>query len=204
MAVLGCPTPVELTDVADYDCGIELSRIRRIFFAQQAEWVSVTVGPATVALLQTESEWVDTLAATDVTKTLTTPPCGEVEIVGGAPITQTFDGQERVVSYEPSTSTFQFDGMPATTVQALKELGSYQSLYVMFIDQDGKILHALNGTIPNFIKLNPRTFFASEPSKSADAGLWLINAGLSLEHDWYSEHEVVATVPNFDPFTLSN
>lgn len=204
MALVPCPVPAEITDVPDVTCPVELSRVRRVFFCQQLLWVSVsTAANPTIVELQTESEWVDTLAASDATKSLTTPRCGEFALEGGAPITAEFDGQVRNVGYDPTSTTLVFDGMPADTLAALKELGQYNTLYAMFLDQDNRLLHAVDGTKPNFFPLTPRSFFASEPSKTPD-GLWLVNAGMQLEHDWYSGNGVVATVLGFDGFALSN
>lgn len=156
-----CPNPASLATVTDFTCPINFSEIAKIFFSRKKVFQGTTQ-PPTVTTLGTLTEWVATLAAVDDTKTLITPIVDDIENEPGAPITEELTTKNVVSGFEPTTFTGFLAGAPSDTVALFKQLTCEKVLYVYFVDSDGNIIHAMDGTAPEGFKVENNSFFMQD------------------------------------------
>ncbi len=156
-----CPNAAALTSITDYDCPVDFSEVAKLIFCRTKVFPGTTQ-PPTVVTIATLAEWATALAAADDTKMLVSPIVDDIENEPGAPITEELTTRNIVTGFEPTVFTGLMSGAPQTTVAEFKKLTCEKILYVYFIDSDGEIIHALDGTAPEGFKLENNSFFMQD------------------------------------------
>lgn len=159
--ICSCPSPATLETIGDFDCNLDFSEVAKIIISRKRVFQSA-IQPPTVVLLNTLTEWTATLAAVDDTKTLVSPGVDEVEGTPGDPITEELTNRNIVIGLNDTVFTGLLAGAPGATVASWKKLSCEKILYVMFITNDGAIVHALNGTEPEGFKVANNSFFIQD------------------------------------------
>ena len=193
-----CPNPAALETITDFACNLDFSEISKIIISRQRVFQSA-VQPPTVVLLNTLSEWTATLAAVNDTKTLVSPFVDDVENVPGEPITEELTNRNIVIGLNDTVFTGILAGAPGETVESWKKLSCEKILYVMFITNDGGIVHALNGTEPEGFKVSNNSFFMLDLElikKTVNKNRF----GFMLESGW-SDSATLTDITGFDALT---
>lgn len=193
-----CPNPDNLATIPDFDCPIDFKEVAKIIISRQRVFQSA-IQPPTVALLNTLSEWTATLAAVDDTKTLVTPQVDDFEAAPGEPITEELTIRNVVTGLDDTTITSFMAGAPGETIAAFKQLTCEKILYVMFITNDGAIVHALNGTEPEGFKVSNNSFFMQD-IEMIKRTINKNRFGFMLEAGW-SNAAIATPITGFDALT---
>lgn len=157
-----CPNPSALETIADFSCPIDFSEIAKFAISRKRAFQSDTGPPSTEVQIIDLSEWTDTLAAVDDTKTLISPIVDDVENAPGDPITEELTVRNVVIGLDPTTFTGFIQGAPGATIASFKKLACEKTLYVIFIDNNGDLIYFLNGTEPEGFKLSNNSFFMQD------------------------------------------
>lgn len=198
MSLCDCPNADALETITDFDCPIDFSEVAKIIISRKKTFQGI-VQPPTVVTLGTLTEWAVTLAAVDDTKTLVTPITDDVENTPGDPITEELTTRNIVTGLDPTTFIGLLAGAPAATVKSFKKLACEKILYVMFIDADGNIIHALNGTEPEGFKVSNNSFFMQD-IEMLKRTINKNRFGFQLEAGW-SDNAAKTTPIDFDALT---
>lgn len=193
--ICSCPNPTSLETITDFNCNLDFSEITKIIISRKRVFQSA-VQPPTVILLNTLSEWTATLAAADDTKTLVSPIVDNVENVPGEPITEELTNRNIVIGLNDTVFSGVLAGAPGATVASWKKLSCEKILYVMFVTNDGAIIHALNGTEPEGFKVSNNSFFMLDLElikQTVNKNLF----GFMLEAGW-SDSAARTDITNFD------
>lgn len=202
MGLCACPNAATLETIADYTCPIDWADIVKFAISRKKLFQSLTAA-SSVAELQTLAEWAPTLAAVDDTKTLITPLLDTVENEPGEAITEEFSTRTINNGLDPTVFTGLLVNAPAATVASFKKLSCEKELYIYFFDNDGNVIHALNGALVQGFKLTANSFIMQDTdvkNKLANKNAF----SFQLEAGW---SDIAAkTVPtDYDPLSdLSN
>lgn len=190
-----CPNPDALETITDFDCPVDFKEVAKIVISRQRVFQSA-IQPPTVVLLDTLSEWTATLAAVDDTKTLVSPGVDEVENAPGEAIIEELTLRNIVIGLDDTTFTGFMAGAPGPTVKSWKKLSCEKILYVMFITNDGNIVHSLNGTEPEGFKVSNNSFFILD-TEMIKKTINKNRFGFMLESGW-SDAAITTPITGFD------
>lgn len=190
-----CPNPDALETIPDFNCPVDFKEVAKIIISRQRVFQSA-IQPPTVALLDTLSEWTATLAAVDDTKTLVSPGVDEVENAPGEAIVEELTLRNVVIGLDDTVFTGFMAGAPGTTVASWKKLSCEKILYVMFVTNDGNIVHSLNGTEPEGFKVSNNSFFIQD-TEMIKKTINKNRFGFMLEAGW-SDAAITTPITNFD------
>ena len=195
MSLCDCPNEPSLQNIADFDCPIDFSEISKLIISRKRIFQGI-IQPPTVVTLATLTEWAVTLAAVDDTKTLVTPVADDVESAPGEPITEELTVRNIVTGLDPTTFTGFIAGALPATIANFKLLTCEKILFVYFIDNDGNIIHALNGTVPEGFKVSNNSFFMQD-TELIKRTINKNRFGFQLEAGW-SDTAIKTTPADFD------
>ena len=141
-----CPTPTAIADITALTCPENVGQIQRLVFARS---FSLT----TVANMILEATWTTLFAAADDTHAVFTPLIDNPVVEPGAVITvgsgnEVRNGIPKIVGNEPTSFSFTLRNFPVATIRQLKELMCEPDLQVIFVQEDSKFVHPINGVIP--------------------------------------------------------
>lgn len=201
MSGCACPLQTDLGTVPVSTCDIQWDKINKMSLSRTQEFFSVTSGiSSTVLEMQTFSEWATTLSVNDDTRAFITVPVGNWLAVPGPARTQDFDGNTTATgSYDPTTVTFDYQGISSAQLAIMRLLTCEPTLFAMFFDADGNIVHGLSGTTPTGFQLTAKTFTSTDMGQEELAGLIIAHGQLQLIDGWSSGTGVTITEPAFNP-----
>jgi len=201
MASCDCPASTELTDIPSNACPIDWARVRKFSICRQQIWVSTSTGAvSTVAQIAILSEWTTALAAVDVTKQVISAQFGEYTKAPGAAQTTEFDGDTKNTgNYDPTTSTFQFQGASSDQLAAMDTLACEETLFAILFDNKNKIIHGLSGTVPIGFPLAPKSFSVTDMYQDEAGNFIKADGSFQLVDGWSKSTDVTATLAAFNP-----
>ena len=85
----------------------------------------------------------------------------------------------------------------STTTAAIEALKCESTLYVMFALEDGKLVHALDGTVPVGFKVKPRTVYVKDAEFSNESPNKVAEFGFQLVDGWSREGFTVSSPTDF-------
>lgn len=158
-----CPRSAYLTTIADTTCEFDFKKIKKMFFSRERIFQGVT-SPPTITTIATFAEWATTLAAVDSTKTVVTPNfIKELTITPGEPDVESIEGSDMIVGYKNSMVDFKLISQDPDTITTFKDM-QCEHLYVGFINEEGKLIHGMDGTQPILFRIEPGTFKIKDPT----------------------------------------
>ena len=192
-----CPAPTSIANITAITCPENVGQIQKLVIAR-------SIDIATVAALIIEANWTTLFGAVDDTHAVPTPLLDNPTVEAGAVITfgsgnEVRNGIPKVIGNEPTKFTFTLRAFPAATIRDLKALMCEPTLEVMFIQEDGKIVHILNGVLCEG--------FPIQELRISDKKIGGFNAldehmlEFSMPENWSDYLSITDPTANFDPLT---
>ena len=153
-----CDCPIsEIGDITPTACADKIGIIEKMAFCRLPDFQTATP-PATVTTLATLSEWADTLSASDDTKTVITDFLSNVVIPQSDINTEELNQVAVNSGNKPPLVTALSVNASSATISAMRALACESgAVYVYFLTQDNKIVHTLDGTVPQGFRVMPGT-----------------------------------------------
>lgn len=139
-----CPVPTAIGEIGALTCPENVGQIQRLVFWRGGNKIT------DVATMILAATWTGLFAAADSTHTVFTPLIDNPVQEPGAIMTigsgnEVRNGIPKVVGNEPSTFTFTLRNFSASIIRSLKELMCEPSLEVIFVQEDSKFVHRVDG-----------------------------------------------------------
>ncbi len=192
-----CPTPTSIGDVGALTCPENVGQIQRLVFARAFSITNV----ATAILSAT---WTGLFAAVNDTHAVYTPLIDNPVVEPGAIIAvgsgnEVRNGIPKIVGNEPTKFTFTLRNFPVDVIRALKELMCEPDLQVIFVQEDSKFVHVIDGVLVKG--------FPVQSLRISDKKIGGFNAldehtlEFQCAENWSDYLTITDPTANFDPLT---
>lgn len=190
-----CPTPTAIGEIGAITCPENVGQIQRLVFAR-------SIDIATVAALILEATWTALFAAANDTHAVFTPlidnpvaePGGVITVGSGNEVR---NGIPIIVGNEPTKFTFTLRQFPASVIRSLKELMCEPELEVMFVQEDSKFVHVINGVLVEGFPIYG--FRVSDKKIGGFNALDEHTLEFSMKENWSDYLTITDPTANFDP-----
>ena len=190
-----CPNPTAIGEIGAITCPENVGQIQRLVFAR-------SIDIATVAAVILEATWTALFAASGDTHAVFTPLIDNPVAEPGAVITvgsgnEVRNGIPVIVGNEPTKFTFTMRQFPASVIRSLKELMCESDLEVMFVQEDSKFVHVINGVKVEGFPI--QGFRVSDKKIGGFNALDEHTLEFSMKENWSDYLTITDPTANFDP-----
>jgi len=193
-----CPVPTAIGDIGDLTCPENVGQIQRLVFWRGGNSI------ATVAALILEATWTTLFAAADDTHAIFTPLIDNPVCEPGAVMTvgsgnEVRNGIPKIVGNEPTNFVFTMRNFTPAIIRAIKELMCEPSMEVIFVQEDSKFVHVIDGVLVKG--------FPVQGLRISDKKIGGLNAldehtlEFKCPENWSDYLTITDPTANFDPLT---
>jgi len=193
-----CPVATAIGDIGALTCPENVGQIQRLVFWRGGNSF------ATVAALIVEASWTTLLSAADSTHAVITPLIDNPVVEPGAVMAigsgnEVRNGIPKIVGNEPTSFTFTMRNYSVSIIRAIKELMCEPSLEVIFVQEDSKFVHRLDGLLVKGFIVN--SLRVSDKKIGGFNALDEHTLEFKLAENWSDYLTITDPTANFDPLT---
>jgi len=195
-----CPTATSISNITAITCPENVGQIQKMVFARSIDIADV----ATAILALT---WTNLFAAADDTHAVPTPLIDNPVIEFGAIITvgsgnEVRNGIPKVVGSEPTKFSFTLRTFPVATIRSMKELMCEPDLEVIFVNEDGYLIHTVDAATGILVEGFPVSeYWISDKKIGGFNALDEHMMEFSMPENWSDYLTITDPTANFNPLT---